>query len=95
MHYAQSRLTKQISRLNSQRIAQSLDDTDRRIARATLDIADVCTVNLGKVRKRLLAQSTFGAESSEVRAKAFANIHLGEVHVSSTKGLQTMSDINR
>ena len=52
-------------------------------------------MNVGEVGKRLLAQPALGAEPSDIRAKACANVHRWEVQGVSTNGLQTMSDMRR
>ncbi len=75
------------------RCRELFDDADRRIASATLDIADICAVDVGTVSIFLLTPALFEAEAAEIGGKAETDVHQADEARLSLMNLQTISDI--
>lgn len=69
-----------------------VDNFDRRVARAALEIADVSSVQSNFERERLLGQPALGPECAQVAGETKADIHAATVAAMSSVSLQTMSD---
>jgi hypothetical protein len=70
-----------------------VDNRDRGVAGAALEIADIGAVNVGLPGKMLLRPVLRIAKPAQVQAEALDNIHEREITVLSTINLQTISDI--
>ena len=85
---------KQLGRSYPECFGEAFHDGDRRIARASLDVADVRAMDAGAVGIVFLAPAFIEPKPSDIGAKALANIHPSQKTPLSTNDLQTMSDIS-
>ena len=70
-----------------------LDDRDRRVARAALDVAHIGAVNAGTVGIILLAPALLEPETAQIGGEALTDVHVVLKSAMSTNDLQTMRDI--
>jgi len=80
-------------RRRSQRFSKPLQEHNRWVARATLDVADVVTVDAGFIGERFLAPPPGGAQAAKVHTEALTDVHGSPETRLSTMDLQTISDI--
>jgi hypothetical protein len=68
-------LIEQFADLHSERIGEPIHELDRRVSRATFDVADVSAVDTGFVGQRFLAPAFGFVQGEPVGAEAVPNIH--------------------
>ena len=88
-----ARLAEQVRHADAKGFGEGLDHPNGRVARRTLQIADIGPVNTGLVSERFLTQRALMAQTTQVIGKAVLDIHTRCKARLSTNDLQTMSDI--
>lgn len=88
-------LVNQVRRVHPKFLGEPFEDHDRRVTRATLDVAHVGPMNLRALCEFFLAPAPGIAGLPKVRTEALADIHARQKYGLSTIGLQTISDIMR
>ena len=86
---------QQVASRNLERLGETLHNSNRRVARSTLDIADVGPVYPGFMGERFLTELHLAAQATHIPAEAFSDIHAITKTPLSTNDLQTMSDMRR